>query len=230
MELDKDCILRLVRTIESDKDIAMAAPKLVNFYDKKLKSGGTWLSRAFYNGHIEGNGENIVKEIPYLSVGLIRKDFVDKFGYLFDPDYFIYAEDLDLGLRIRLNGKKILFDPNAVIYPMHAVTTKKSGSAFTTFLLERNSLTTFFKIFSFKTVVFYLPYVFGMRLVALIKDMITLNLGSALARLKAVLWVIFHINLIHKKRTKAQKHRKSGDDYIIKVFSERYLFRKPVLV
>jgi len=47
------------------------------------------------------------KEIPYLGVGLIRKSFVDKFNYLFDPDYFIYAEDLDLGLRIRLNHNYI---------------------------------------------------------------------------------------------------------------------------
>ena len=156
MELDKNCIKNLVKTIESDKDAAMAAPKLVNFYNKKLGSGGTWVSRAFYNGHIKGSGKDAVREIPYLGVGLIKKDFVEKFGYLFDPDYFIYAEDLDLGLRVRLNGKKILFEPNAIMYHMHALTTQKASKAFTTFLMERNSLITFFKILSIKNIILFL--------------------------------------------------------------------------
>src|SRR3989338_4510211 len=81
MELDKDCIKNLVKSIRSDENIAMAAPRLVNFYDKTIISGGTWVSKAFYNGHIKGNGMK-AKEMPYLGVGLIRKDFVEMFGYL----------------------------------------------------------------------------------------------------------------------------------------------------
>ena len=230
MELDKNCIKNLVKTIESDKDAAMAAPKLVNFYNKKLGSGGTWVSRAFYNGHIKGSGKDAVREIPYLGVGLIKKDFVEKFGYLFDPNYFIYAEDLELGLRIRLGGKKIIFNSNAIMYHTHALTTQKAGRAFTTFLLEKNLLVTFFKILSLKNILIYFPYVFGMRLIALLRDIITFNFGSAFARLKAILWLIFNISLIHKKRKETQKFRKADDDYILKVFSEKYLFRKKFIV
>ena len=86
MDLDKNSLNELVKAINSDRDTAMAAPGLVNFYDKKLKSGGTWLSRAFYNGHIKGVGNEKTKETPYMGVGLIRKDFVDMFGYIFDPN------------------------------------------------------------------------------------------------------------------------------------------------
>lgn len=230
MELDKDCIKNLVKTIESDKDAVMAAPRLVNFYDKKLKSRGTWVSRAFYNGHTKGNSDNVPREIPYLGVGLIKKDFVNMFGYLFDPDYFIYAEDLDLGLRIRLNGKKIIFDPDAIIYHIHARTTEKISKSFPTYLMERNSLITFFKILSLKNIIFYLPYVFGIRLFAVIVDMLTLNFNNALVRIKAILWIIFHINLIIKKRKETQKFRKVGDSYILKIFSERYLFKPKFIV
>src|SRR3989344_3466811 len=88
MEIDNKCISSLIKTLKSDKDCAMAAPKLVNYYDRNLKSGGTWVSRAFYNGHIRSEGNDTVKEIPYLGVGLIKKNFVDMYGYLFDPDYF----------------------------------------------------------------------------------------------------------------------------------------------
>lgn len=230
MEIKKDCMSKLVGTMESGRDIAMVAPRLVNFYDKKLKSNGTWASRSFYNGHIKGNEKSIIKEIPYLGVGLIRKDFVDEFGYLFDPDYFIYAEDLDLGLRIRLNGKKILFNPDAVLYHMHAVTSQKSGSAFTTFLMERNSMTTFFKIFSLCNTVLLFPYVFGMRMLAILRDMASLNFSSAFARIKAILWVIFNSGTIYEKRKQTQKFRKSDDSYILKAFTEKYLFRKKFIV
>ncbi len=230
MEIEKDCVSKLVETMESGRDIAMAAPRLVNFYDKKLKSNGTWASRSFYNGHIKGNGKDIIKEIPYLGVGLIRKDFVDSYGYLFDPDYFIYAEDLDLGLRIRLNGKKMLFNPNAVLYHMHALTSKKSGSAFTTFLMERNSIMTFFKIPSFSNIVLFFPYVFGMRIVAVLRDMASLNFSGAFARVRAILWVILNFRKIYGKRKQAQKLRKAEDSYILKSFTEKYLFRKKFIV
>src|SRR3989338_8894872 len=226
MEIEKDCVSKLVKTIESDKNAVMAAPRLVNFYNKRLKSDGTWASRSFYSGHIKGNGRNIAKEIPYMGVGLIRKDFVDSYGYLFDPDYFIYAEDLDLGLRIRLNGKKILFNPDAVLYHMHAVTSQKSGNAFTTFLMERNSITTFFKIFSLHNIAFLFPYVFGMRIFAMLRDMASLDFSSAFARIKAILWVIFNSRTIYKKRKQTQKFRKAEDSYILKAFTEKYIFRK----
>ena len=229
IELDKDCIKNLVKTIEPDKDAAMAAPRLVNYYNKKLKSNGTWVSRAFYNGHIKANG-NAVTEMPYLGVGLIRKDFVDMFGYLFDNDYFIYAEDLDLGLRIRLNGKKVLFEPKAVMYHMHAVTMQKAGKAFTTFLMERNLLTTFFKTLSIKNVVLYLPYVLLARLAAIIKDTLNFQFSIALARLKAIFFILLNFNVIMRKRNQTQKFRQVDDSYVFKVFSEKHLFMPKFIV
>lgn len=230
IEIDKGCIKNLVKTIESDKDVAMAAPRLVNFYNKKLKSNGTWVSRAFYNGHIKGNDEDSIKEIPYLGVGLIRKDFVDMFGYLFDPDYFIYAEDLDLGLRIRLNGKKIMFAPKAIMYHMHAATMQKASKAFTTFLMERNLLTTFFKILSVKNIILHLPYVVFARFAAIARDLVTLKIDIAFSRLRAMLFILFNIDYILKKRSQTQKFRKVDDEYILRVFNEKYLFKSKFIV
>ena len=230
MKLDKNCINELVKTIKSDKNIAMVAPKLVNFYDKTLKSGGTWVSRAFYSGHINGNGNEIIKEIPYLGIGLIKKDYVDVFGYLFDPDYFIYAEDLDLGLRIRLTGKKLIFSPESVVYHMHSATTQKSNKAFATFLMERNSLITFFKILSIKNIILFSPYVFAMRLFAILRDASHLNFENAIARIKAIFWIIFYFRIIIGKRKQIQKFRKVDDAFILKVFSEKYIFKKKFLI
>lgn len=226
MDLDKNSLNELVKTAEVNNDAAMIAPRLVNFYDKNLKSGGTWLSRAFYNGHIKGNDKGIIKEIPYLGVGLIRMDFVEMFGYLFDSDYFIYGEDVDLGLRIRLVGKNMLFEPKSLMYHMHSVTMEKQSKSFSTFLMERNLITTFFKIFSLSNIIIYLPYVLFLRLIAIIKDILALRFDLAFARLKAIFSVLFNFNSIIKKRQEIQKFRKVNDGYILKIFSENYLFKE----
>lgn len=229
MEIEKNCIKRLVGVL-NDESIGMAAPKLVNYCNKNIISGGTWLSRAFYNGHIKGSKKLKSKVIPYLGAGMIRKNIVDTYGYLFDPDYFIYGEDVDLGLRIRLLRKKVLFVNNAIAYHMHATTTSKSKRYKMTFLLERNLLMTYFKILSVSNIILLMPYVFFMRLLAIIKDLATLKLMNVFARLYAILWIIFHFNMISRKRRTLQKLRKAEDSFLFKVFSEKYLSRKKFVV
>lgn len=230
ISMDIGCIKNLLKAIKKDNDIFQVCPRLINYYDKKLKSGGTWVSRAFYNGHINGSSKNASKEIPYLGVGLIRKDFVDNFGYLFDSDYLIYGEDLDLGLRIRLTGKKVIFEQDAIIYHMHSITMQKRGRAYSTFLMERNLLTTLFKILEVKNIILYMPYVILVRFISIIKDMATLKIDIAFSRLKAIFFILSNFGSILKKRKQTQKFRTADDQYILKVFSERYMFKKTFVI
>jgi hypothetical protein len=65
-----------------------------------------------------------------------------------------------------------------------------------------------------------------MRIIAITKDILTLNIGNALARLKAILWMIFHIAKIFRKRTEVQAMRKIGDKDILKHFSEKQLWKR----
>jgi hypothetical protein len=61
----------------------------------------------------------------------------------FDPDYFAYFEDVDLGWRLWLEGERVLFVPGAVAYHRH----HGSGldEARRTALLEGNALASVFK-------------------------------------------------------------------------------------
>ena len=231
MEIEKKCIANLVKILESDDSIGLTAPKLIGYYNRKLISGGTWLSRAFYNGHIQGNKKSKNCVIPYLGVGLIRKTIIDTYGYLFDPDYFIYAEDVDLGLRVRLLGKKTIFVENAVIYHMHAVTTKPYfKSSKTTYLMERNLLTSFFKNMPLSRILLYLPYVLLMRVAAMIKDIFFLDFAGFFARIKALLWIIFNFYKVLSKRRNVQKYKKSSTKFFLQIFREKYLFKKKFIV
>ena len=87
-------------------------------------------------------------------------------------------------------------------------------------------MTTFFKIFSLNNIVLYLPYVLFLRLIAIVKDIFALRLDLAFARLKAIFSVLFNFNSIVKKRQETQKFRKVNDGYILKIFSEDYLFKE----
>jgi len=223
ISLGKDCIKRLVDALEKDKSMGIASPKVVNYFDRNLQSCGTWVSRAFYNGHFKCD-KDFSKEIPYNGIAMVRKEIVDRFGYIFDDDYFTYAEDLDLCLRTRLLGYTVVHIPEAVLYHMHELTLRKNKKYKLTYMLERNLLMTFFKILSLKNIIIFLPYVMAMRFVAILKDVFTLKFANAGARLAAILNVLVDFGQIIKKRDSIQKLRKKDDSFLFKVFSENYLF------
>ena len=123
-----------------------------------------------------------------------------------------------------------MFIPEAIVYHMHAYTTKKQPSEKMTFLMERNSLITYFKILKIKTIVALLPYVILMRFMAIIKDMLTLRFKNSFSRIKALFWVMFNPGLIKSKRKQVQSMRKVDDKFILSAFTEKYLFKKKVLL
>ena len=224
LEMEKQAITELVNILEKNSNAAIAVPKLINYYNRKIDSAGTWVSRAFYNGHYQvDEADDNIKEIPYMGVGLIRKTVVEKFGHLFDPDYFIYAEDLDLGLRIRMLGMKTLYVPQAVCYHMHSMTMKSVPDSKKTFLMERNLLTTFYKIPSFTTLIMLFPYVYFMRLLTILRDIFTFRFTIATARIKAVCAVFLQLAPIMRKRKTLQHMRTADDAYVFSIFTEKYL-------
>src|SRR3989338_5076111 len=226
IELDEDCLKRLYIMLEKDPSIGLAVPKFINFYNRKVRSGGFWLSRSFYGGHyLEEGQEKGTIEVPYAGVFLFRKEIAKKAGYLFDPDYFIYSEDVDFSLRARLMGYRIMMDRSALLYHMHAATIGKQKKNKSLYYLERNLLSTFIKVASVRSVLWLLPYVLGMRALAILKDAMTLEWRNAYLRMSAIGWVVLHLPLILKKRGKVQLLRKVGDEVLFGLCTENRLLR-----
>ena len=226
IEVKEDMLDKLADFLGKNNGVAQAAPKYISYDRKKIDLAGTWLSKSFYSGTFKDNAlgdKNI--EIPYIGTGLIRKSIIEKFGYLFDNDYFFYGEDVDLGMRLRLLGCKIFYIPSSIVYHHGSISRKIHKPYFLTFLMERNLLRAFFTTLEIKSILLLLPYVLLMRFVAIIKNILTLKLMEAFARVYAVLWVIFHFNPIMKKRRIIQKMRKVGDNALFSLFSEKYLFK-----
>lgn len=69
---------------------------------------------------------------------LLRKRMLDEVG-LFDEDFFMYYEDMDLSWRARRQGWKVLYVPEAVVRHIHAASSVEWSPLFI-YHVERNRL------------------------------------------------------------------------------------------
>lgn len=70
---------------------------------------------------------------------LIRREVFEKVGLL-NEKYFIYLEDVDLCIRARKAGYKIIYQPKGVIWHKNARSSGKPGSFLHTYYIIRNRL------------------------------------------------------------------------------------------
>lgn len=66
--------------------------------------------------HLTNKDMNILHEVDAIAGAffITRKSVLDKVG-LFDEDYFLYAEDIDLCFRIKKAGFKVMYVPNVKV-------------------------------------------------------------------------------------------------------------------
>ncbi|PWH19114.1 MAG: glycosyltransferase family 2 protein [Ardenticatenia bacterium] len=154
----------LVNAAERHPEMGAFAP-LVLFNDRRdvIDSAGLTVSVL---GHGIQNllGERVERvqgacEVFGVSAtaALFRREMLQDIG-LFDEDYFIYYEDVDLAWRARLRGWRSLLVPEAVVYHAHSATVGR-GSPFKKRLLTRNRLWTIAKDYHFPAIVFFLPLI-----------------------------------------------------------------------
>ncbi len=159
----------LVRAAEAHPEIGAFAP-LVLFNDRRdtVDSAGLTVS-VFGHGIQNLLGERVervrgVCEVFGVSAtaALLRRELLQDIG-LFDEDYFIYYEDVDLAWRARLRGWRSFLVPQAIVYHTHSATVGR-GSPFKKRLLTRNRLWTVTKDYHFPALIFFLPLIVAFEL------------------------------------------------------------------
>ncbi|MCX6743569.1 MAG: NAD-dependent epimerase/dehydratase family protein, partial [Candidatus Parcubacteria bacterium] len=156
---EPDFLKKLVAAAESGKQIAAVQPRIMLYPEKdKVNSLGNsihYLGFGFSSGGYQKFAGNLEpKEIAYASGAavLFKKEALEKVG-LFDPDFFMYHEDLDLGWRLRMAGYKILVVPSAVIF--HKYQFSKSIQKY--YFMERNRLICLLENYKLATLVLIFP-------------------------------------------------------------------------
>ncbi len=69
---------------------------------------------------------------------LYRREMIEDIGD-YDPDFFIYCDETDMGWKHQLAGWKCVYAPNAVVYHAHS-RTAGSYSSFKAYHVERNRI------------------------------------------------------------------------------------------
>ncbi|GAB4279001.1 MAG: hypothetical protein Kow0080_31020 [Candidatus Promineifilaceae bacterium] len=146
-----DWLRELVRPVLQDPAITAVAAKMltwdgtaIDFADAALNFMG-WGNQPGL-GSTQLDAFNTPKPLLFACGGamLIHRDTFLQLGG-FDPDYFAYFEDVDLGWRLALAGHTTQFAPNAIVYHRHHGSWEGVAAAKKWLLSERNTLATIIK-------------------------------------------------------------------------------------
>jgi len=164
---DRRFIEELIKPM-ADPEVGVCAAKML-FPDGRINSAGICISRsgaAWDRGMFEPDrGQyEFVEEVFGACAGaaLYRREMLDEIG-LFDEDFFLYLEDVDLAFRARLAGWKCLYVPGARVIHHHGGTAGV-GSDLAVYYGNRNIVWYPIKDFPFRLLITSLPFIVARNL------------------------------------------------------------------
>jgi len=230
MVVDKNYLIELVKAAKSAPRIGAVSAKTYNKYGRK---------RYVFNGY----GTMNLLGFPIINKKISGKKYVDSFyaagGTLlykkslvkepFDPDYFIYSEDIYFSWLLRLKGYAIKIVPKAILYhegwaDVKAATkhNKKLENYFAG-LGERNRMMNLFLFYEPKTLV---KLLLPLLLLTFLRNVS--NPRQIGVRLKSYFWLLKNARKICKKRKRIQKQRKVKDEDIMKFMSYKLFWEEGI--
>jgi len=153
MEVDPDWITALVDAAGENASVGACASKLLYFHNRDIVQGiGVCLNRIaltwdYLNGRVDTPELAVAPEVIAACGGafFVRTAALRETG-LFDPAYFAYLEDVDLSLRIRARGYRIITVPASRAY--HKVSaTAGENSPLKNYFTLRNRVMLILKCF-----------------------------------------------------------------------------------
>lgn len=224
---EKDWLERLIAGAEQNPNISMFGSRQMMYGEHERIDG---IGDIYHiSGLIWRNGFNhrlsdrdlVSREIfsPCAAAALYRCDALLGVG-CFDEDYFCYAEDVDLGFRLRLAGHTCIYVPDAVVYHVGSLSSGGRHSEFAVYHGRRNIIWTFIK--NMPGVLFWLllpMHVFS-NFIAILYFAV---LGQSKAILRAQRDGIKRIPKMWRKRRKIQAYRKASVFDIWRVLDKRMI-------
>ena len=225
---EKDWISNLIKTINSDDKIAAVQPKILNYYDRNVfdYAGGSGGHMDIYcfpfaRGRIfsfqendEGQYNN--KEKCFWSSGtcfMVRRELFQKAGG-FDDSFFAHMEEIDLCWRLYAMGFEVWVEPDSVVYHKNALTLPMYSHK-KYYLNHRNSLLMLLGNYSIKNIFLIgIPRLI-LEKIACLYSILMLDWRHFTAILRSLFWIIFHPNVIMKKRKSFSKIRTITDKKIM---------------
>lgn len=150
MHVDRCWLRELTAPLGSQPELACVSSKILNWDGTKIDFIGAGISFQGFGWQWDFGATASPRDEPRRllcpcgGAMLIRKDVFLEVG-AFDPDYFGFYEDTDLGWRLNLLGHDVWYTPGAVVYHRHHGTYDRFRYRKVRVLYERNSLFTMYK-------------------------------------------------------------------------------------
>lgn len=163
--LEPDFLEEVKTAMESDSTVGTVAPKML-LMDGRINSTGMCISRsgaAWNRGMFEHDRGQYDAPGPIIGAcagaALYRRELFDDIG-LFDEDFFLYHEDVDLSFRAFLAGWNCLYWPKAVVWHENSGTLDY-GSDLCIYYVNRNILWFVAKSYPSWLLLSSLPWIIG---------------------------------------------------------------------
>jgi GT2 family glycosyltransferase len=177
---EPDWLAKMIEVAEQyeSESVGMIACKML-FADRPtiINSTGICIDRVGIawdrsGGEVESNDPESPTEIfgPCGGAALYRRNLLSEIG-LFDEDFFMYLEDVDLAWRAQRMGWRCLYVPTARVVHYHSASSTE-GSPFKSFHLGRNKVWLIIKNYPFVQLWAYAPLLIGYDLAAVIYALI----------------------------------------------------------
>ena len=220
----------LLSTIKLDPRVGFCASKMILFdHPDRLDCAGDYLSPAGTGGKI-GHGEASTEDRydqPRTVFGacagaaLYKREMLEEIG-LFDEDFFVGQEDVDLSFRAQLCGYKCLYVPTAVVHH-HLNATLKTNSDTYVYYGHRNLEYVYF----INMPLFLLILTFPLHLLDVLLSFCFFALsGRSRAFLRAKRDVFRNWDELMHKRKSTQQLRKVPVSRIFWLFDWKWLIYK----
>ena len=151
---------------------------------------------------------------------LMKKEMLDRIG-LFDEEYYMYHDDLEMSWRARLAGYKIFLAPQSIVFHKYEF----SRSSRMAFYMERNRYLAIFQYYDWQTIAVILPMLaimeLGMIIYSLKNGWFDKRLGIYRYFLSGKTW-----SHIREQRSALAKIRKISDKTIIAGFRGKIEFQE----
>jgi GT2 family glycosyltransferase len=224
--LENDCLINLVKAVRAYPDYGFYAAEIRQLENRtKL-----WAAGIIYSDRGYGNrsGRHLLAQVsrPMEIFGVcgaaavFKRSVLETVG-LFNEEFFLYHEDIELSFRHQLLGYRCLYVPGALVYHHGSGTTKRVFKL-TVELRVRNAIATAFTC---------MPTIFMRRYGAKILwfylrlSILVIQRGFFWSWLKAIAHLLLHSNKLVARRRYLQSISKGNIQHL-----ESLLYRGPIEV
>lgn len=220
---------KFIKFLQKRPEIALTQGKLLSYYNRNIIDSAGETMDPYGNPINIGAGtgaDGFNDEREVLSVSgscsILRKAAIGQIG-LFDEDYGIGYEDLDLALRAWMKGYKVIYYPKAYAFHKRGATDLSSMVRIKVrWHFNKNRISTLIKNYPVDFILRNLPITLFIYFAAgMWEIIIKKRLSLGVTRFTSIAWVAANLPGILKKRIEVQRHtKKSGKKMIQKLLSD----------